>query len=36
MYASGAAIRDAFSTSVLVDALLQRRGAADLHESREV
>ena len=33
---SGAAIWDAFAASVLVEALLQRRGDADLEESREV
>jgi adenylate cyclase len=36
IFTSGAAIWDAFAASVLVEALLQRRGDADLDESRQV
>jgi adenylate cyclase len=36
IFTSGAAIWDAFAAGVLVEALLKRRGDADLHESREV
>jgi len=35
IFTSGAAIWDAFATSVLVEALLQRRGHADLTDARE-